>query len=490
MLNSELVFTLQVLSADERARLEWFLISPYCTDGKDGNTALRLVQHVFNVLDKGEPEMADLDRTIVYAVLYPGRKFAKQTLNNLVTMTLQWVRQFLMQEMTNRSMRPVERHAKLANYFRGKGDQSLTAKYLNRLERERLENNSMDDEDYWQAWVAEDAKSQFLGMQTDFRGEFNLRESLQAIDQFYLVKRLSILMSLFNQHRLAPVFAPGEQEACLQELDRWFAKPEYDQPLLQLYRQAILALHHENEAAEQAFETFITLLAKHEKDLSWGYINDFKRIAYNFCVRKYSIPKYKEKLFEIFEDLYLTQYRNSNQLIQANEFLSVLKTALIRKQFGFVEDFLRQHRHSISGGHPSEEYYRFGLAFYYFYQERFDESRALIVQLNFRDYLFKYVSKTLEIKIFFETGEDDYELVDSSLNALKVAVHREKNMSSDKVDSLRNFVRFARRLYNWVSRPNQKKEVLHNLLQQAKDAPELFERTWLVSKIRVLLGEG
>ena len=486
MVNSELVASLRVFSIQEKHSLELFLHSPYCTDGKDATKEWLLVNQILNALALGPDGKSGLTKKALYAGIFPQRDYVPQTINNLATSALKYVRKFIVTQMGQALDRPVHNHIQLLHFFREKGDYDLCDKYLQRLERETAQNNSPDHIDYMQFWQAEAVKSDFLGMKTEQKGDFNLKESLAALDQFYLINRLEVLSTIFNQHSLSPILDEQEVTEHIREVDCWAGKPAYKHPLVQLSRKALVFLHSGPDA-EQVFEEFRTMLQAQEASLSLYYLKRFESLAYNFCARRFREKTYREILFDLLRRRIRPDRLNKEGTIQHIELLSMIKTGIMGKEFELVQTLLDTFRHKIKGPQPSALYEDFCRAFIYFYTGRFQEAYQLIMHLNFHDTSYKYVHKMLEIRLLFETVEKDFELIESKLMAFRVALTRERNVASEKILVQRNFVNTMLHLNNWCRQPYKDWDQLEAMYQDVVDNPARSERIWLIQKLKDLL---
>lgn len=488
MVNSELVATLRVLSKDEQQRLTWFVQSPYFNEGREARNEGKLIACILDYLGNAPQREADLDPETLYHQIYSGRAYAAQTMNNLSASSLRLVRQFLAVEMTQRSDRPVFAHRQQLGYFTNKGAYDLGEKYIKRLEREVEKINSPDDLDFLYNWLAEEAKTDFLYMLTEVTDDFNLQGSLLALEHFFLIKRLYIVANLFNQNRLTPVLKEGQMEAYLREIDAWADKPFFQDPIVQLSRKALDFLALEDPVrAEQEFDAFMALFSEHEETLSLDYKKRFESFAYNFCVGRFNQPKYRNLLFDIFRRKLNPDRLKPEETIQATLFLSLVKTGLVGEEFELIKSFLDTYRTRIVGRHASEEYYQFCLALYHFYTNELDKARNIIITLNFHEPLYKFFCKTLEVKIFFDSGESDFDLVEDKLNALRVAVHRERKMSERNLTPFRHFANFMYRLHRLRCQPQVNPQKLQELIREVDQTQEsVSEKIWLLKTLRQL----
>ncbi len=487
MVNSELVATLRVFSEPEKHSLELFLHSPYCTGGKDATKEWLLANQIFDALALGPDGAPGLKKKALYAAVFPQRAYVPQTINNLATSALKYVRKFIVTQMGQAFDRPVHNHMQLLHFFREKGDYDLCDKYLQRLERETAQNNSPDHIDLMQAWQAEEVKSDFLGMKTEQKGDFNLKESLAALDQFYLIKRLEVLSTIFNQNSLSPILHEQEVTEFIREVDCWAGKPAYNHPLVQLSRKTLVFLHSGDPGVEQVFEEFRTMLQAREASLSLYYLKRFESLAYNFCARRFREKPYREILFDLLRRRIHPDRLNKEGTIQHIELLSLIKTGIMGKEFELVQALLDTFKHKIKGPQPSALYEDFCQAFIYFYTGRFQEAYQLILQLNFHDTSYKYVHKMLEIRLLFEAAQKDFDLIESKLMAYRVALTRERNISQEKILVQRNFVNTMLHLNNWCRQPYKDWGQLEAIYQEVIDNPVRSERIWLIQKLKDLL---
>ena len=487
MVHSELVAILRSFSQKEQRGLEQFLLSPYFAKGKDLADELKLASHVFAALAPGKPSENLLEPDRVFAVLYPGRAFNAPALNNLIGSLLKMVRQFIETEMLLGETRPIAKRTLQVNFFLQKEAFDLCQKYLKRLEEERKANCAQDEHDFLADWQAEEAKTIFLGLQSELTGDFNLKGSLRALEDFYLIRRLTTLTTLFNLNHLTPILSFEERENFIQDIDAWRGAAIFQHPVVQLSRMVLQIFHYEGKQAEAIFQAYMDLLARHEKELSLYYLERLESFAYNFCARRFQQDVYKKFLFELFKRRTHPDRLDRVSSFQANEFLSLVKLGILLKQFEWVAGFLERYRTGIVGIQPSEVYYQFNLALYYFATGRYDAARDIVIrQDNFHESHYKYFSKALGIKCFYETEKPGDTLVDGKLQTLKVMLSRESKMTPDKVKRYKNFVNLLLQINR--QRQNAKPDAirLQKIGDSLQDKKNTAEWGWLLEKLKEL----
>ena len=388
--------------------------------------------------------------------------------------------------MLQRMNRPEQEYSSVIQFLSEKGAIDLCEKYIKRLERSQRSETAWDNLDFYLNWRAEQIKSRFLGMHNLLTDDYNLKESLTALKKYYLVEYLDTLTTLFNQNRLTPLLGPEERQQCLDELENWETLPFFQQVLVQLYLKALLFFHLDGKPAEEAFREFMTLLQEHESHISLYHRKRLEAFAYNFCVRRFNDEEHRNVAFQLFQRWIEPERLNDSATIFANEVLSLVTVGLAGKQFEWIQKFLETYRHRIQGSQPSEDYYRFNLALLLFYQGEFDRAREIIVRLNLPELQYKYLSKTLEIKLFFETGEEDFELVESKLNSLNVALSRETKLPKERKKRYTLFVNFMMRINRWRGQVDRDSNWLEKIAEDLQSAQNTADWRWLTQKVEQL----
>ncbi|MBK9337814.1 MAG: hypothetical protein IPM98_15185 [Lewinellaceae bacterium] len=490
MLHSDLVEDLRIFSGNERHRLFLFLKSPYFIGKKEVEAEINLIQCIFQALSDTEvPVQIGLERERVFQVLFPGSPYNTRSLTKIANSALELVRAFIEAEMLHRrSLRPVGPYARLVDFFTERGAIEAATRYLKRMERVQETNNSKDVFELSDDWEAGNSKSKLMTVYSDIKDDVNLLATLQALETFYWIQRLDLLVPLFNLRNFKTILSDAEVDAILKEIDLEATAPWYSSPLGQLYRVTLKFLCDAGADGEVAFDTFMEIFSKYKAQIPEYHLKRFEQLAYNFCVRKFQIPKYREVLF----DLYRSRYQSSSQAeeasIPASEFLSIFKTAIIQQQFEFARSFADMLRHKIAGIQPSEDYYQLSMALYLFAKREFDEARVIVTTLNFHDIAYRYLAKLLEIELLYEGGEPDYGLLENRLHAFRIMIGRETSLTGERVRCYDNFYKFTTRLDRLRKSTKKIKTRLQELHDEIEAVVDIYERKWLKKKIEELSG--
>lgn len=449
---------------------------------------ISLAEHIFESFDSGAPLESSLDKHTIYAKLFNGKTFAAATINNLFSATLRLARRFIEMEESVKDKHPVKTHLAYFTFFYNKPAPELARKYLKRMEDVWAERKTWENEqDFYLGWKIELAKTDLLLAISEGTDDVNFKNQLKAWDEMSLLGRMSILAQLFNFNRMVPVIGYEEREALLAELRLFENHPFAHNPLARLLRMAIEFLHYNDEKAEEVFDLFVVELAKEEQNLSNHFIKLCEVLAYNFCVRRFASERYRSIIFNLFRRQVETGRIYFNGKIPANNFISIVSSALLQKEFDWVLRFLNDHRDQILGRQPSEDYYLANLAIYFFRIGEIDKAREITLKLNFGEIQYKYSLRTLEIKILFVSAktDGDMELVENKLKNLSISMLREEKMPKEKRNAYSAFVNFMMRLCRLRRNPNTGR--LRKLLEDIQQAGEMTEVYWLIATIQSYL---
>ena len=148
-----------------------------------------------------------------------------------------------------------------------------------------------------------------------------------------------------------------------------------------------------------------------------------------------------------------------------------------------MHQFLAAHEGKIFGTNYPDEVFKLNQANYFFHLQQYDKAWQLL-EWNFEDIYLKLAAKRIEVKLLDE--QQDVDLLDSRLNALKVFVHRASpDVISDLIKEMNNaFVRFMQQLLN-PSTTHDKKRV-EKIRQRIVEESTVAEREWLFEKLTEL----
>jgi hypothetical protein len=165
-------------------------------------------------------------------------------------------------------------------------------------------------------------------------------------------------------------------------------------------------------------------------------------------------------------------------LLHENEFLGVVNSAMLLGEIEWVKWLIKAADKKIEGESNPKEVSDYATAFVAYAEGRHEDALHILLTSHFTFNHLKLNVKLLEVQILFESSSD---LLDSRVEALKIFVFREKNLSQTNKDATNNFANIVKRLI----RPGNTFQLkqLERLLADAKSYTQLARRAWLEQTI-------
>ncbi|MCE2789492.1 MAG: hypothetical protein LW630_06215 [Saprospiraceae bacterium] len=113
----------------------------------------------------------------------------------------------------------------------------------------------------------------------------------------------------------------------------------------------------------------------------------------------------------------------------------------------------------------------------FYAQKRYDEAIESLQDVEFEDHLSNLFAKTIQLKIYYETGSD--RLLDAHLDAMQVYLTRKKIIGYHK-NNYAKIIKFTRKLIRLNPFDQKAKSALLEQIRQEKLIPD---REWLLREV-------
>lgn len=493
MHNSDLVEILAALQEEERKRLRAFLETAEI--GQSARTeAIRTVDFIFSNLGEKAEEEA-LSKSLAYEYVFPQKDYVVNKLEKSMSDTLQLVRTFIAIETAGQKMSPVQMTYYLQKFFNERGLEKKFHQSRKHLEKLKGAYRSWSPQDYYYQFLSESEEFVYQSDRSQKKDDLNLWNTIQALDEYYLVERLWHTCILLNQNQLAPLALPPLKDWLLFDLKspqlRWF----FDKPIGHLFTQAIDLLAVETPENGQKLSNFVSLINQTEAHIWEKHISTFEIIACNYGIRRLNRghAEYAEPVFQLQKRRVESGRIYMDRKIKASEFHSIVTLGLRFGEFEWVKQFLDNHRGKVLGMMASEEYYQYNLAQYHYYQKDYEPALKTLLTSNYEDMQYKISAKILEIKILWEMSRreksDDRvaEFLENKVEAAIIYFFREKNLPATKKKMGKRFADTMKRIIHADGKRDA--ERLEIILQDISKAEFIAERQWLTKLVEDLIGK-
>jgi hypothetical protein len=474
MPSEKLASLLQTFSRYELNRFRKFLLSPYLNDQED---LTRLFDILDNMLRKDAGALADVDKKLVWKILYPQKQYDDAHLRRLASDLTQSALRFLVEEA--RKQDPLGEALELQKVLEKPGLQ----KHLSGVERQikkYLEANSGQSTWHYLSqfrlhWNQYNRASKVMST-----AEFmeRLWPADQSLEHFYVVQKLKFYVAWLTFRG----FRSTKQEiATIDGFWEYIKDKKFKEiPLISIYQDVILCLLHPDN--ESYYKALIETLESKEQHLTREDLRECYHIAQNYCAFKINQGKteYYQEMFGIFTKTIKLGILLEEEQLAEGVFKNIITVGLRVGEFRWVEDFIDRY----SGFLPvkiRDNARTFNLANLYSHQKKHDKVINLLQNVEYSDIVYALSAKLILVRTYFETNE--ITPLESLIDSFRIFLRRNKLVSKTAKTEFNNFLSFVKKL---ISIPPGNKNHAVLLKEKVEKCNSVISKKWLLEKIAEL----
>jgi hypothetical protein len=308
----------------------------------------------------------------------------------------------------------------------------------------------------------------------------NIGPALEYLDKFYLARKLELSCEAENVSNLLT----KEQHSFL--LDEMIEKTKPHayaaSPVIQAYLQ-VLALLRDREN-ESYFHSLTALLKKHEASFSQEELRELYQYPLNFCVRMINTGKmeFLQKIFEIYKVVIANNVLLPGGMLSQWDFKNIITTSLRLKEFSWADKFIHSYKIYI----PEKERknaFTYNQANLYFHMNEFSKALKLLRNVEFTDLVYQLDTRSMLLKIYFETNDED--ALEYHFSAFRKFIRRMRMLSKYQQDNYRNLIRFTQKM---VKAADDRTKI-RQLIKEVDANPQVADITWLKNKMKEAINQ-
>ncbi len=461
MTNSKLWQILSVLTREEWNELRKFVESPYFNRRGE---VVRLL-HALEQVQSGIP-----DRQSVFRQVFPEKPFSDHRLRQSMSFLLQLVYEFL--EIQSFRADVPGRLLLRSGALRRRGLNDRSSDTLS-VASGQLQDSPLRNADYHDLWYRIELDSYKTRFERITPGAAEIQKLSDSLDISYITRKLWQACFLWSHQQISgaaydygllPAVTAYVEQHNLTEI-----------PAAGAYYYCYRALT--GAESDTSFERFIRLLQQENTSFTEEEVRDLYLLALNFCIRKVNSGSktYLPFQFELYRSGISGGYFTTEGALSRHTYLNAVTTALALREYDWAIQFTDSYRQQLPAVYrkPLWQFNRARLAF-----SLGENNRALelLRDVEIRDTQLLTAVKTVQIKIFHETGNTD--LLESHLQALQTFIRRRKaEMGYHRVNYL-NMIRLLRRR---MEIPDNDRDAIRRWIIQVQETPDVAERDWLLS---------
>jgi len=466
---------LKTLTTSEMEELRVFAGSDYFGHRHFHQEALALLTLILK--NSGLHPVADWSKEDLFQQLFPHQTFIKGKLEKIMSELNKLVRAFLLWQQYYRPENEFNQLFDWAVLLRQRGLEPRYQQTLNKVSKLQEDEGFRENMYYYRQFLLEYEIHDWQSLFNRKKGDLNIPNTLQNLDIFYYLNRLELLNRFLLQSRATYLEIPELLAFALEETQIPERYLQENSVLLITYK-IHQVLKNQNPMPEE-FEELGNLLLRHEEEISPTLLRQFYAYLRNLCVLLLNSGSsgMLETLHRLQRDNLQRGYLYYNELLPPSAFLSVTDIGLKVKNLDWVKQFIERHRDMILGDNETKDFYRLGLAYYYFETGQFENALDCIpANPQGTDFLLK--SRRLELMAYYEL---DSELLPYKLDAYKMFISRasHKLIPSRSKEFNTNFINL---LIQLVASVPGDKDRSQRLLERIKSKQAVAEQEWLLKK--------
>lgn len=450
--------------------------SPYVNPHWPTPQVERFVDAIFNGLD--QPDSAELQKDQLYKKVFSDESPVFNKLEKLASQTLKLARRFVQFEALEKLRTEAFDQYLLGLFFLDKSMQEEYEHVHLKLQPWKETRSKWSHWEYCVNWLVEE---NFMRYQSEYfqkKDNRYLMHSISAIEDLYLSERNFYTSLLLSTNQMVPSFAENELAYLVNALQYPAQASYFSTAVSQLFKQ-VNTLLISTTTDLQTVTNFIALLREHGPDINPLHLNHLEVFAINYCVKRNGEDRrFLPLLYSLLKQRVESKRTFYEGRISASEFLSIVKTGLVCRDFEWVKAFMEENKDKITGSPNPEELYRYNLANYLFYTKQYDQALDILLRVGYDELQYKISAKVLEIKILYET---ESEVLPAKIDAAKIFFYREKSLSPQRKEQYCGFADFMRRLIRPQTAVNEDR--IKKLKEELQAPPSIAERYWVEEKL-------
>jgi len=328
---------------------------------------------------------------------------------------------------------------------------------------------------FYKAFLLQSELNTFFDRQKKRAYDVSLQEAANYLDLFYLSTKLRYSCELINRQKLV---ASDYSLRLLKEITDHLREHAYDDyPSISIYFQVLMTfLEGDNEVH---FEKLKHQLEEHTEKFPPAEARDMYAYAQNFTIRKINAgdKKYLREYFNISVQALEKGLLMVDGDLSPWTYKNLVVAALRVGEYDWAEQFIKQYRSKLNEKFRANAY-NYNMGALLFYKGNLGEALRLINQVEFTDIFYALDTRTMQIKIYYQL--DEWDPMQSAIEAFKVYLRRNKTLSENVKLLYVNFLKFIDKLSRLTKRDKTKLEDLRSRIEETRQIADIG---WLQAKV-------
>ena len=313
----------------------------------------------------------------------------------------------------------------------------------------------------------------------EINAELNISKISENLDVFYVAEKLRQYCTLLTWKKM---YALNIEMSNMDfVLSNATISPISNIPSIKLYY--IMHLTIEDETDTNHFFTLKDLIKKYIHIFPLDEQKEIYATAISYCINKVNKGDFSFQV-ETFL-MYKETIDNNNLLvggiISQTDFRNVVFFSLRVNEFDWAESFIYQYSQYLDPKYKDNAV-EFSLARLEFYRKNYGKVLDHLNKVNYEDVWYNLNAKTLQLAAYYEL--DEYDALESLLQAYKMYIRREKSLSPSRKIHYQKLIKFTAAL----TKINAKDKIkVQKLKEEIENTKGVVSKPWLLEKVEDML---
>ena len=441
---------------------------------------LKLYQYISNYFDNWES--SDLDKKIIFPILYPDKPYKDILLRKLMTELNRHIEELLIQNylksqdlLKKQILQKIYGERGLYHFF-----ENQTHTLINHYQQKAFK----DINDYLSLWKLQ--SSYFFHPDTNKfdMDEDGILKTMEYLDAFYILgkykygsemrAREKVLNRKYHIWMLDSIKSNEYPKVLLE-----------DSTVLQVY-QSILELQELRK--ESTYRMIYNILFNHQHKFEFSFLLYGLQHLLNYAIWQTNQGN-QAFLAQVFE-LYQLGLRNGLLLeknrITDTTFTNIVAIGIRNQAHQWVEQFILEYQHLLD---PilRESVRTLCYGFLHYSRKEFDQTIQLIIDFDFTNNYYYLRAKTLMLRALYEKFCTDYSLFHlfvAQSKSYEKFLRRSKTIGQYQVEVHLSFVKLLRQMVKIKYLHKWKGQAHNKLIERLTQTTQIANKEWLLQKLK------
>jgi len=307
--------------------------------------------------------------------------------------------------------------------------------------------------------------------------EINIDSISYHLDQFYIIEKLKLYISLLSWKRSYKV---EKEISHIDEIKQILSNLQGKNEVITAYLTIVKTL--EEPEKETYFKILRSIVKKNKEKFS---DDDFRYIyeallSYSITAVNKGIDGYIATTLDIYKEALTTEALLYENEMSASTFNNVIAMACRSEDYNWALRFIEDYQNLLPQN-TRQNTVSFSMARIQFYTKNFHEVISILSTIEYETVIYNLNSKTMLLFSYYEIGEMD--ALDSLINSFKVYLNRERSISATRKKRYNQLLSFVKKIS--TVNPRDKKRIA-KIKSQLLDTSGVLNKSWLLEKIEEL----